>query len=68
MRSDIYIEYDVEQIINEVEEKYGVENICGDYYPEYVRECMNHMRGCTEGEYQYYLDEIKQSLIRSVSV
>lgn len=65
MRSDSYIEYDVSMIINEIEEEYGVENICGDY-PEYVRECMKHMRGCTEGEYQYYLDEIKQSLIRSV--
>lgn len=28
----------------------------------YVQECMRHMRGCSDDDYEYYLNEIREVL------
>lgn len=60
LRNSIDVEYDVNMVVDEIASTYDIDpGFVGDCWPSYVQECMRHMRGCSDDDYEYYLNEIR---------
>lgn len=63
LRNSIDVEYDVNMVVDEIASTYDIDpGFVGDCWPSYVQECMRHMLGCDDDDYEYYLNEIRDVL------